>query len=331
MSDTRHTGHHAGPNHPPLGEIALGVHAEACAHEPGWRCAPGWRAARSSRGSNSSSRKGAPRAFGRLSRQASGAAAQPMRPAKSVFEHAFLAACAAPNYEAIDVALGSGMHLNVLDKHGRGALHKLAAVATLDAGRAAARLCEAGVEICAPDRSGVTPAHVAAECDSIAVLAVLIDAGADLERRDTLGLHALHRAALSPGGQCVPTLLAAMLTGCVNDSDAEGRTPLDLAVIGGNDDLICFLCVAARARARSHPAHRLVRRAARRRPVSARALTGTRAPPRDGARLRRAGSSTVPCGGTRRHRCRGVTTGAMMTSLSAWRRVPATAGPAAGL
>ena len=83
------------------------------------------------------------------------------------------------------------------------------------------------------DGLGRTPLHLAVEYDAEpAVIAVLLEYGADIEARDGFGDTPLHTA--TEGGD--PAIVAVLLEGGA-DTEAEddfGRTPLHYAIVDGN-------------------------------------------------------------------------------------------------
>lgn len=102
------------------------------------------------------------------------------------------------------------------------------------------RLLEAGAEVDSRDSSGRTPLYRAVEGGHRAVVELLIDAGADVEAGETLGYTPLHRAAFEPNRADIAELL--LLAGAdVNRPDNMGRTPLHFAKKRGNAEVADLL------------------------------------------------------------------------------------------
>ena len=75
--------------------------------------------------------------------------------------------------------------------------------------------------------------------DNVALVRELLDAGADVSKRDNTGRTALHYA-VGAGGLAVEVLLAAGSE--VNAADDGGGTPLHEAIVRGNVSAIEALC-----------------------------------------------------------------------------------------
>src|SRR4051812_19999139 len=94
----------------------------------------------------------------------------------------------------------------------------------------AARLRE-GVDVDERSPDGFTPLQLACHFDHTGAAAVLVRAGASLEARSngSMTVQALHAAAASPTGACIPLLLAAGAP--VNGTQGGGYTALHEAAI----------------------------------------------------------------------------------------------------
>lgn len=104
-------------------------------------------------------------------------------------------------------------------------------------------LIDAGADPDAHGNFGRTPLHVAAEDGSLALARKLIAAGADVEARDELGERTpLHVAVANGRLPLAAELLAAGAD--VNAQDANGMTPLKIAVQNANEPLVELLLQA---------------------------------------------------------------------------------------
>jgi ankyrin repeat protein len=104
-------------------------------------------------------------------------------------------------------------------------------------------LLDAGADPNVHGSFGRTPLHTAAEDGRLALARKLIAAGADVEARDELGERTpLHLAVANGSPQVAAELLAAGAD--VNSQDANGMTPLKIAVQNANEPLVELLLQA---------------------------------------------------------------------------------------
>ena len=103
-------------------------------------------------------------------------------------------------------------------------LHRVAASGTP---AVVAALLNAGADLEARNNVGSTPLHRVAASGTPAVVAALLDAGADVKKRNTEGWTPLHMAA----ARGTPALVEALLDAGADPSatDAEGCCPWDFA------------------------------------------------------------------------------------------------------
>ncbi len=85
------------------------------------------------------------------------------------------------------------------------------------------------------DYGGSTPLILAAIFGKKEVARILIDAGADLELRNSKGSTALHQACFFCRGEIVKMLLKAGADS--SQTDRDGRTPLDIVTLDFDEDL----------------------------------------------------------------------------------------------
>ncbi len=130
----------------------------------------------------------------------------------------------------VQLLLRHKARVDARDARERSALHEAAS-----AGHASicTALLDAGADVHARDGLGRTPLLDSARAAALPVLEVLVDAGADAGARDTSGANALHLAcaAEAPSAAMVQHLLALGVD--AQATDADDRTPVDLAASAG--------------------------------------------------------------------------------------------------
>lgn len=141
-------------------------------------------------------------------------------------------AAMADDAESIRLLLAAGARVDATDARGRSALWH---AASSNASRAGAALARPPVLDLA-DAEAVTPLLVAASRGHAAVIQVLVNAGADLERRSRNGNGALHAAAMAGRTPVIALLLSAGAD--PDEVNGNGDTALHLAV-----QALCASCV----------------------------------------------------------------------------------------
>jgi len=141
--------------------------------------------------------------------------------------------------------------LTIADLQGRNALHVACQSGRVGAVRL---LCHAGVAIGASDIEGRQPIHYAVQAEegarqSVQIIRVLIECGADIDARNKEGRTALHEVMLSGSSfwhQPVDTKVACLLRArcAVDVQDKQGRTPLFLAAVSGHHRVVQALLAA---------------------------------------------------------------------------------------
>ena len=120
----------------------------------------------------------------------------------------------------------------------------LAEAAAVGDTTAVGRLLDAGTspQDRAPD--GFTALHLACYFDNVGAAALLVRAGADLSARatGTMTVQALHSAAASPTGKCVPLLIGA--GAAVDETQTGGFTPLHEAALRKDEPMVELLLAA---------------------------------------------------------------------------------------
>jgi ankyrin repeat protein len=121
------------------------------------------------------------------------------------------------------------------------ALHFPAFFGTSDAAGASRELLAAGADVNARSENSlsVLPIHSAVAGGHDDVVAVLVDAGADVNARQPQGWTPLHGAAMTGSLASVERLLAAGADPAARNDD--GTTALDLARAGGHDAIVARL------------------------------------------------------------------------------------------
>ena len=100
-----------------------------------------------------------------------------------------------------------------------------------------------GAAVDKPNRSGTTPASMAAVNGHTRTLAVLAGAGFDLDKADNRGATPAWRAALNGSGDTLRFLAEANagITAATRRGRYAGMTPLDIAREQGNDECIAII------------------------------------------------------------------------------------------
>ena len=136
--------------------------------------------------------------------------------------------------------------------------------------RAVIDLLSLGARPDARDRTGATPAFVAAERGAAAPLAALLAAGADARVLNAAGEAPLYISALRGHKRCVELLLEALATDggpawVAPNLYGDGWTPLMAAALAGRADIAaCLLNAAAASSSATRPAAASLARAANR-------------------------------------------------------------------
>jgi ankyrin repeat protein len=135
----------------------------------------------------------------------------------------------ASSIDVVRVLLDARADASVGDSRGRTPLHSAASVAVVEA------LIAAKAPVNAHDHTGVTPLLAACERGDVAVVRVLLAAGADPTISDASGRSALHCAASGTGPHADEVVSSLIAAGAAVDSpDSRGITPLFLAVKRGD-------------------------------------------------------------------------------------------------
>jgi len=121
------------------------------------------------------------------------------------------------------------------------ALHYPAFFGRGDAGEASRALLAAGADVNAPSANdfAVLPIHSAVAGGHDDVVAVLIDAGADVNARQRHGWTPLHGAARNGSADSVKRLLAARADATAANDD--GTTAIELARAAGHEEIVSLL------------------------------------------------------------------------------------------
>ncbi|XP_045614736.1 transient receptor potential channel pyrexia [Procambarus clarkii] len=139
--------------------------------------------------------------------------------------------------EAVAELLGAGANVSIADSAGATPLHMAAGGGHLSTVRL---LLAHGAHVDPLDTHASTPLHYAARADKqdpksssvVAVVEVLLRAGARCGLRDGEGRLPLHNAATAGSAKLIKVLAAGAYKATVNLKDNEGRTPLHCSVLG---------------------------------------------------------------------------------------------------
>ena len=142
----------------------------------------------------------------------------------------------AGHYGLTEKFIKAGASVNVVDGHGRGALHNST---TKDCTEL---LIREGADVNLPDRSGFTPLHCVAERGNVDSALSLLSAGADVNRISKDGITILMQAASSGKVQLVETLLEKKTK--INAFDSNGRYALHRASGCGHAEAVKLLLKA---------------------------------------------------------------------------------------
>jgi len=140
------------------------------------------------------------------------------------------------NEQAVNVLIDSGVDVNHKDSIGVGALHWAAFCGHTCVIK---RLLEAKADLHITDREGRTPLHVASYERSdgqFDVLRTLIGAGADLHAPDKAGWTPLHCAVSNAVEPAIALLIDSGAD--AQKKDHEGKTAMDLAAHFGKSEII---------------------------------------------------------------------------------------------
>lgn len=94
------------------------------------------------------------------------------------------------------------------------------------------------------DKSGSTPLHEAATCNSLALIDLLLTHGAEVDATDGTGETPLHKAARNGYVEAVERLLSSGASLAATNS--EGQTPLHRAARGGHVQVAWLLILHGR-------------------------------------------------------------------------------------
>lgn len=151
-----------------------------------------------------------------------------------------LAASASSNAETVQVLLDHDADINVLDKEDRTALHMAAkednikVVKALLASKAAQRVIDLW------DKESNTSLHIACTHGYEEVAILLMDAKADVQKRNNDEKTPLHLASYFGQNDVVDNIIA-IKPSTINDFDQKGNSALHLAAMNGHFDVITYL------------------------------------------------------------------------------------------
>jgi len=147
-----------------------------------------------------------------------------------------LAAAAAGQVDAVDLLLRHGVDVNATDKFGRSALHLAGNYGRLEVAR---RLLAAGADFTGNPVAG-SPIHGAAAAGAVELVALLLDAGEDINRLDArYKAPPLYLAATYDRREVVAFLLERGADLSIRMK--HNRTPLDIAVENGHVEVARLL------------------------------------------------------------------------------------------
>jgi ankyrin repeat protein len=133
-------------------------------------------------------------------------------------------------------ARNRGANVDVVDNHGRTALHHAARWDQLDT---VTLLLQSGANVDVVDSYGWTPLHQAAQYGRRDIVALLLESGANVNAVDNSGRTPLHEAARWGHRDIVALLLQSGAN--VNAATNNGRTPLHWAARHGHRDIVALL------------------------------------------------------------------------------------------
>eukprot|EP01147_Barroeca_monosierra_P002707 gene2707-8117_t len=141
--------------------------------------------------------------------------------------------------ECMHVLIEHGADLSFRDEEGRTLLHWACISGNMDAVQILLTCPE--VEVDARDTSLRTPLHFVVFVDHVDIILLLIQAGADVNAQDSMGIAPLHWAASRELFQMTQILLGYGAVTNVSEYHEERLTPLDYALVTGNEDIVKLL------------------------------------------------------------------------------------------
>jgi ankyrin repeat protein len=135
--------------------------------------------------------------------------------------------------------LNHGADVNAQGNMGRAPLHSAASNRHT---QGLQMLIEHNADIHAQDDDGDSPLHDAASGGNVSIMQVLLDHGANPNARANYNSTPLHRLSGSPRPQAVESVRLLLKHGAIIDAeDDEGKTPMQLALGRGHDDIVACL------------------------------------------------------------------------------------------
>ena len=137
--------------------------------------------------------------------------------------------------------ISSGEDLNQLDSYGYSALHVASANEQIDI---AILLIESGIDVNIQDKKGQTILHYVALRNQLQLTKVLFDRGADLSISDIYGNEPLWTAVFNDKGLSARIEIIKLFLkhgGNINHVNKAGKSPKDIIVIGGYNNLTSFI------------------------------------------------------------------------------------------